>query len=121
MEAVRVSKAVVKQLASSFHRNGYVRRLDPERRSELGGKVYKKGDEVRLVANSPAELEIIQRLLLAAGFKLGNPFQKGQQFRQPIYGRAEVARFLSMVGEPDTPNPAFERDAAKARRPSTLR
>ena len=121
MSAVRVSKAVVKQLAWFFHRNGYVRRLSLERRSELGWQIYKKGDEVRLVANSHTELADIQRLLQAAGFKPGKPFQKGQQYRQPIYGRTEVARFLSMVGEPETPNPTLKRDAAKARRPSTLR
>ena len=117
MGAGRVSKSVVERLAWFFHRNGYVRRLNLKRRSELGAQTYKKGDEVRLVANSTAELAVIQRLLQAAGFKLGKPFQKGQQYRQPIYGRAEVARLLSMVGEPDTPNLAVKRDAAKARRP----
>ena len=117
MGAVRVSKAVVKQLAWFFHRNGYVRLLNLERRSELGRQIYKKGDEARLVANSLTELAVIQRLLQAAGFKLGKPFQKGQQYRQPIYGRAEVARFLSMVGEPETPNPTLKRDAPKAARP----
>jgi hypothetical protein len=121
MGAVRVPKAVVKKLAWFFHRNGYVRRLNPERRSELGSQFYKKGDEARLVANSQTELADIQRLLQAAGFKLGKPFQKGQQYRQPIYGRAEVARFLSMVGEPDTPNPTFNPDSAKARSRLTSR
>lgn len=97
MATVRVPKSVAKQLAEFFHRNGYVRQVDIERRAEVTAQVYKKGDEVRLVANSLAELADMQQLLLTAGFKLGSPFSHGQQFRQPIYGRTEVARFLSMV------------------------
>lgn len=88
----------VEQLAVYFHRNGYVRRMDAVRRMEEGA-LYKKGAEVRLVAESRAELAEIRRLLKIAGFKRAKPFPKGRQWRQPVYGVAEVARFLSLVGE----------------------
>jgi hypothetical protein len=86
------------QLADFFRRNGYVRRQDPERTEQDGWEYYKKGDEVRLVADNEEELKQIRRLLKAAGFIPGRPFVKGRQYRQPIYGRAEVARFLELVG-----------------------
>lgn len=93
------SSEVIKRLSAFFHRNGYVRRTNPVRRKVKGG-LYKKGAEVRLVADSKAELAEIRRLLKAAGFKRARPFAKDQQWRQPIYGVAEVARFLSLVGMP---------------------
>ncbi|TWT46274.1 hypothetical protein RAS1_27260 [Phycisphaerae bacterium RAS1] len=89
---------VIERLAAYFRRNGYVRRVDPVRRVEEG-QLYKKGAEVRLVAASRAELNEIQRLLKQAGFKVPRPFAKARQWRQPVYGVAEVARFLSLVGQ----------------------
>ena len=89
---------VVAQLAALFHRKGYVRRQSPIRRTIEGFNRYKKGDEVRLVANSEVELAEVRRLLFAAGFTPGTPFVKGVQWRQPVYGRAAVARFLELVG-----------------------
>ena len=86
----------IEALAASFHRNGYVRRIDRERR-EKEGALYKKGDEVRLVAGSRAELAEIRRLLRQAGLKPGRPFAKARQWRQPVYGVAEVARFLALI------------------------
>ncbi len=58
------------RLADYFHRNGYVRRIDAVRRAEEG-QLYKKGAEVRLVANSRAELAEIRRLLRQAGLEPG--------------------------------------------------
>lgn len=81
-----------------FQRNGYVRRQDPELLAERGRQGYRKGDEVRLVANSMVELREIRRMLRSAGFQPGRPFRKGRQYRQPVYGRAEVARFLELLG-----------------------
>jgi hypothetical protein len=81
-----------------FRRNGYVRSVNPVRRL-VNGRLYKKGAEVRLVAESKAELAEIRRLLRRAGFKRARPFAKARQWRQPIYGVAEVARFLSLIGE----------------------
>ena len=99
MAKVEPDSEMVKQLAAFFHRNGYVRRVDAVRRVEEG-QLYKKGAEVRLVAQSAAELTEIRWLLKRAGFKLARPFAKARQWRQPVYGVAEVARFLSLVGEP---------------------
>jgi len=89
---------VVAALAAVFHRNGYVRRQNAGRLAAEGYRAYRKGDEVRLVASSPAELEEIRELLEAAGFVAGRPFAKARQWRQPVYGRAQVARFLALVG-----------------------
>ena len=88
----------VKRLSAYFHRNGYVRRVNAVRRVSEG-RLYKKGAEVRLVADSVAELREIRRLLKETGFKRARPFAKGRQWRQPVYGVAEVARFLALVGK----------------------
>jgi hypothetical protein len=98
MKEVVPAPEVVKRLAELFCRNGYVRSANPVRQ-ELEGRLYKKGAEVRLVADSKAELAEIRRLLRRAGFKRARPFAKARQWRQPIYGVAEVARFLSLIGE----------------------
>lgn len=93
-------KNPARRLAELFHRNGYIRRCNMGRRRRHGWQVYKKGDEVRLTASSQGELAEIRRLLGEAGFKAGRPFVKGRQYRQPLYGRTEVARFLSLIGVP---------------------
>jgi hypothetical protein len=62
---------------------------------------YKKGFEVRLTADSLAELEEIRALLVASGFKIGKAYRHHRcQFRQPIYGRGQVERFLEFLGLP---------------------
>src|SRR5207249_2503443 len=93
------SPAVVEQLAAFFRRNGYVRWQDASRQKADGYWAYKKGDEVRLVAESITELRVIRRLLRLAGFQPGRSFVKGRQHRQPLYGRQTVARFLALIGE----------------------
>lgn len=98
MAKVAPAPEVVERLAEFFHRNGYVRRVDSVRRV-VEGRLYKKGAELRLVAESAAELAEIRRLLRRAGFKLARPFAKARQWRQPVYGVAEVARFLTLVGQ----------------------
>jgi hypothetical protein len=103
MEGFPVAKAtptveVVERLAMFFRRNGYVRWMDSARRKREG-ELYKKGMEVRLAPLSVDELTEVRRLLKRAGFKLARPFAKDSQWRQPVYGVAEVARFLSLVGE----------------------
>lgn len=80
---------------------GYVRVPNQERREALGPRyyrVYKKGWEVRLLARDVDELAAIRRWALEAGFVPGRPFAKGSRICQPIYGREQVARFLSLVG-----------------------
>ncbi|HRQ66831.1 MAG TPA: LAGLIDADG family homing endonuclease [Xanthomonadaceae bacterium] len=87
------------QLAAFFERNGYVRLQNTARLSAEGAQRYKKGNEVRLTANSEAELVQIQELLSVLGFTPGRPFAKGNQFRIPIYGREQISRFLALVGK----------------------
>ncbi len=91
------SQVAARRLKEFFQRNGYVRRQDLRRKKDDGWDHYKKGDEVRLVAESEQELKLIRHLLRVVGFKPGRPFAKGLQYRQPIYGRQAVARFLEMV------------------------
>ncbi len=97
---------VIVALARYFHRNGYVRRQNSRRLSRDGCSRYKKRDEVRLTAQSAEELARIRRLLELAGFRLGRPFVKSRQYRQPVYGREAVRRFLGLIesqriAEPD--------------------
>lgn len=93
---VAVDREAIQRLSEFFNRNGYVRFLDETRRAK-DGTHYKKGAEVRLVAESKAELTEIQKLLKRAGFKVAKPFAKSNQWRQPIYGVDAVARFLALV------------------------
>lgn len=95
----RPPKDVARQLAQFFLRKGYVRRQSKQRYAKEGPKQYKKGEEIRLIADSKRELALIRRLLRQAGFKAGRPFPKGNKYRQPIYGKQAVARFLQMVDE----------------------
>lgn len=90
------SKKVIADLSALFRRNGYVRRPNPDRRA-AEPREYKKGYEVRLVADSKAELKEIKRLLLAAGLEPGRPFAKANQWRQPLYGREAVSKFLDLI------------------------
>ncbi len=98
MAADTPAPEVIDRLTALFRRNGYVRRQSPARRAADGYRTYKKGDEVRLVAESASELQDIRRLLREAGFAPGRPFQKAGQWRQPVYGRESVTRFLALVG-----------------------
>ncbi|HKB01436.1 MAG TPA: hypothetical protein VKD90_04410 [Gemmataceae bacterium] len=106
----------LRQLSVFFRRNGYVRRQRADRLAAEGYWAYKKGDEVRLVAGSLAELRAIRRLLRAAGFKPGRPFAKARQWRQPVYGRAAVARFLALVGQGPRAGPGAAAGRAGTRR-----
>jgi len=99
MKHQRQKNAALTKLAWFFRRNGYVRRQNRSRVKNEGFQSYKKGDEIRLVANSSDELTEIRHLLAQAGIKAGRPFRKSNQFRQPIYGREQIAFFLSAVAE----------------------
>lgn len=109
MAEVLSRRAAAKQLKAFYDRNGYLRQQNPKRLAKEG-RDYKKGDEIRLVAASAAELKEIRRLLKAAGFTPGNPFQKSNQWRQPLYGRQAVADFLKLIGKRKPP----AKKAAKA-------
>jgi len=97
------------ELTALFRRNGCVRRHDAARYARQGSMKYKKGEEIRLVANREAERVQIQRLLKRAGFKAGRPFRKskhGTQVCIPIYGREQVAGFVKMVEETEKCQPS---------------
>jgi hypothetical protein len=109
-------------LAAFFQRNGYVRWQNAERLGAEGPQRYKKGSEVRLVADTVRELRLIRRLLRQAGFKPGRPFRKAGQYRQPLYGQEVVAKFLALVqpragarrrkATPEAPRPPRDRGRA---------
>ena len=91
------SRTAAAQLAEIFRRNGYLRRQDRQRLKKEGYSDYKKGDELRFVANSKSELSLIRQLLTSLGFKPAKPFEKSNQFRQPIYSREEIGRLLRLM------------------------
>jgi hypothetical protein len=76
-----------------------LRRQNRARVKAEGFQKYKKGNEIRLVANSAVELTEIRDLLARAGIKAGRPFKNANKFRQPVYGREQIAFFLSAVAE----------------------
>jgi hypothetical protein len=92
------SSPAARKLREIFRRNGYIRKQSRSRLKKEGYDEYKKGDEVRLVAESKAELASIRKALQTSGFKPSRPFEKGRQWAQPIYGRENVARFLKLIG-----------------------
>jgi hypothetical protein len=84
------------ELARIFSRSGYVRVQNPDRLEE-GASHYKKGDEVRLIAESATELKAIRRLLRAAEFSPGKAYLKHKRWCQPLYGRVATGRFMDIV------------------------
>lgn len=92
-----MAETAAERLAWYFYRNGYVRLQNAGRTTEADGWNTRKSGEVRLVASSTEELDEIRRLLEEAGFKAGKPWRKRAQYRQPVYGREQVARFLLML------------------------
>ena len=94
----QVDRRAIAKLAAYYRRNGYIRKINPVRRRAEGDD-YKKGDEVRLVAESYQELLLIRRLLKRVDFRPGRPFRKANQWRLPLYGVRTVKRFLSLIGE----------------------
>jgi hypothetical protein len=93
--------SVAKELAALFRRNGYVRPPAEKRLAVEGTGHFRRGFEFRLTAATLKELRHIRRLLRQAGFQPGRPFLKGRQYRQPVYGREELERFLQLIGEQD--------------------
>ncbi|MCX6866097.1 MAG: hypothetical protein NTV46_07740 [Verrucomicrobia bacterium] len=93
-------KSAVRELAALFRKNGYVRRRNPVRQADEDCMTYKKGEEIRLSADSAANRVHVLRLIRIAGFKPGRPYIKYKprgRYRVPIYGREQVARFLSTI------------------------
>jgi len=92
-----LDRAAVAELKVYFRRNGYVRRPNEDRRTTEGCGRYKKGTELRFVADTREELRRIRALLERTGVKPGSPFRKGRQYRQPVYGGAVVERLLHLL------------------------
>jgi hypothetical protein len=107
VDATAIPQTVIDRLGELFRRNGNVRRQNADKLAAKGS-TYKKGDEVRLTANTKTELREMRALLKHAGFEPGNAYAHGKQWRLPLYGRAEVVRFLKLIGEPLAPEPASE-------------
>ena len=85
-------------LAEAFHRAGYIRQPNAAR-AKSDGRSYKKGYEVRLVADSQEELAKIRKHLRKAGFKLAKPYKKGKGMVQPVYGKLHMERFRAISAE----------------------
>ena len=85
-------------LVALYQRNGYMRVPDDSRREDEPRK-YKKGYEIRLVTNTQRDITAIRRLLRQVGLKGGKPFQKSNQWVQPVYGRQAMDRFKMWLKE----------------------
>ena len=101
MNKLPTKQKAIAELAERFQRNGYIRRQNTEHLKQVGYMLYKKGFEIRLIAHSVNELHHIQFLLQVLDFTISKPFSVANHFRQPIYGREQVTRFLSLIGYPD--------------------
>lgn len=93
---VDTKRSEASQLAEIFAKGGYVRLQNPKRLKE-GSLAYRKGAEVRMVAESMTALRTMRRLLRTAGFSPGRPFLKHSKWCQPLYGVDAVSRFLSLI------------------------
>jgi hypothetical protein len=100
------------ELADLFTRTGYVRRCDTKRRSR-DGQCYKKGYEVRFLLASDREVREARRLLCAAGLRPGKVFRKHRRFVQPVYGRATVEAFISLLPGRDQEARGFALDGRR--------
>jgi hypothetical protein len=93
-----MSESVRAQLKRAFRQRGYFR-VPNEQRRKRDGASYKKGYEVRLVADDEAQLLQLRSLLRRCGFKPGKPFSKSQQRVQPIYGKHAMEQFRRLLSE----------------------
>lgn len=94
----KVRKSVVKKLGGYFLRNGYLRLPNEKLEKERAGD-YRKGYEIRFVANNKNELKEIKSLLKEADLKPGKHFEKFNQFVLPVYGKESFFRFKSLLAE----------------------
>lgn len=94
----KVTKSVIKKLGGYFLRNGYLRLPNETLKKKKGGN-YRKGYEIRFVANNKNELKEIKSLLKDAYLKPGKHFEKFNQFVLPVYGKESFFRFKSLLAE----------------------
>ncbi len=92
-------KAPEEYLREIFERNGCARSPDPKQKEEKSYDEYKKGWEIRLVAKSKEELNQIQDALKQLDFEPGKPWDKLNQYVQPVYGKQEFERFKVLMGK----------------------
>lgn len=93
---MRISRA--EQLRRIFERNGYYRIPDESSRQEKKAS-YKKGYEIRFVAQDYKEYIEIRKLLKALGYEPGKAFYKGSQRVIPVYGKANYLSFQELMME----------------------
>lgn len=94
----KVRKSVVKKLGEYFLRNGCLRLPNEKLKKQRDGN-YRKGYEIRFVANNKIELKEIKSLLKEADLIPGKHFEKFNQFVLPVYGKESFFRFKSLLAE----------------------
>lgn len=93
---MRISRA--EQLRQLFDRNGYYRVPDEASREDKKTS-YKKGYEIRFVAQDYKEYLEIRKLLKALGYNPGKAFYKGAQRVIPVYGKENYLAFQELMQE----------------------
>ncbi len=97
MESERITLTLDQiELVRYFLRDGYVRSPVIARLSE-GPRQYKKGHEVRIVADSNLELAQIGELIESVGLPKGKPFMKHSKLIQPMYGKEAAKSILTWL------------------------
>lgn len=91
---MRISRT--EQLKQLFQRNGYYRVPDEDRRQEKKA-AYKKGYEIRFVAQNYKEYLEIRKLLKTLGYLPGKAFMKGAQRVIPVYGKENYLAFRQLM------------------------
>ncbi len=85
-----------KQLAFYFHRNGYVRVPDKQRKKKESGS-YKMGYETRFVAMSKIEVTTLIRLLKQLDFTPGKTYAKAARWCIPLYGQTALVAIQNLA------------------------
>ena len=97
-----------------FESRGCVRWRDEVRQEDQTTRVYKKGYEVRLPADSPKDAKELAAAIGALGLSSGKPYEKHHQTIFPIYGKGQVEYIMNLGS---ASNPLFHRPkAAPAKR-----
>ena len=91
-------RSTAEQLRQLFNRNGYYRVPDEASREDKKAS-YKKGYEIRFVAQDYKEYLEIRKLLKALGYEPGKAFFKGAQRVIPVYGKENYLAFQELMKE----------------------
>lgn len=99
----RSARALVNESLKLY---GYFR-LPNQARLEDGPRLYKKGYECRLSADSKEEAERLIQALESLGIRPGKPFAKHRQVVVPVYGLEQIRVLIKpfLRGRPPEPNP----------------